>query len=113
MGLIYITYSFALLKYGVSIPDGLSVGNTINPTPFPYRFIIYSTLIIALVYLIVMSETRMLIKTRKLLKEKEEALNLLEKQKMELEYREKNITDSLIYAQRIQSRLSFSNLKIL
>ncbi|HNW57968.1 MAG TPA: SpoIIE family protein phosphatase [Bacteroidales bacterium] len=49
-----------------------------------------------------MSQTRSLLKSKKLLKEKEHALDLIEKQKSELEMREKSITDSLVYAQRIQ-----------
>jgi serine phosphatase RsbU (regulator of sigma subunit) len=52
-----------------------------------------------------MSQTRRLIKTRKLLKEKEQALDLIARQKFELEIRDKNITDSLNYAQRIQEAL--------
>ena len=52
-----------------------------------------------------MSQTRSLYKARKLLKEKEQALNQIEKQKIELEIRNKNITDSLIYAQRIQEAI--------
>jgi serine phosphatase RsbU (regulator of sigma subunit) len=52
-----------------------------------------------------MSQTRILIKTRKLLREKEQALDLIEVQKVELELRDRNITDSLIYAQRIQEAL--------
>jgi serine phosphatase RsbU (regulator of sigma subunit) len=52
-----------------------------------------------------MSQTRILVKTRKLLKEKEQALDLIEVQKVELELRDRNITDSLIYAQRIQEAL--------
>jgi serine phosphatase RsbU (regulator of sigma subunit) len=71
----------------------------------PYRFILYSALLIAFVYLFVMSQTRRLIKTRRLLKEKEQALEQVEKQKLELEARDKSITDSLIYAQRIQEAL--------
>jgi serine phosphatase RsbU (regulator of sigma subunit) len=71
----------------------------------PYRFILYSALLIAFVYLLVMSQTRRLIKTRRLLKEKEEALDQVGKQKFELEVRDRNITDSLIYAQRIQEAL--------
>ena len=47
----------------------------------------------------------MLIKTKKLLKEKEQVLNLIVQQKSDLELRDKNITDSLIYAQRIQEAL--------
>jgi serine phosphatase RsbU (regulator of sigma subunit) len=52
-----------------------------------------------------MSQTKSLYKARKLLKEKEQALNQIEKQKVELEIKDKNITDSLIYAQRIQEAL--------
>jgi serine phosphatase RsbU (regulator of sigma subunit) len=52
-----------------------------------------------------LSQTRTLIKTRKLLKEKVQALELIELQKVELELKDKNITDSLIYAQRIQEAL--------
>jgi len=52
-----------------------------------------------------MSQTRTLIKTRRLLTEKEQALKLIELQKFELELKDKNITDSLIYAQRIQEAL--------
>jgi serine phosphatase RsbU (regulator of sigma subunit) len=52
-----------------------------------------------------MIQTRTLVKTRKLLREKEQALELIELQKVELELKDKNITDSLIYAQRIQEAL--------
>jgi serine phosphatase RsbU (regulator of sigma subunit) len=52
-----------------------------------------------------MTQTRTLIKTRRLLTEKDQALKLIELQKFELELKDKNITDSLIYAQRIQEAL--------
>jgi serine phosphatase RsbU (regulator of sigma subunit) len=105
MGLIYFTYSFAHISDSVIIQGGLSVEGIINSTTSPYRFILYGALVIAFAYLLVMSQTRRLIKTRKILKEKEHALDIIEKQKFELELREKNITDSLIYAQRIQEAL--------
>jgi serine phosphatase RsbU (regulator of sigma subunit) len=47
----------------------------------------------------------MLIRTRKLLREKGQALGLIEFQKVELELKDRNITDSLIYAQRIQEAM--------
>jgi len=50
-------------------------------------------------------QTGRLIKTNKLLREKDQALVLIEEQKVALELRDKNITDSLIYAQRIQEAL--------
>lgn len=105
MGLIYTTYCYAPFIIGVSIPYGLSNGSILNSGTSPSRFILYSGLILVFVYLFVILQTSRLIKTRKLLKEKEEALNLIEKQKIELEFREKNITDSLTYAQRIQEAL--------
>ena len=105
MGLNNITYCFAHIFYGVIIPAGLSEGSTLTSASSPYRFILYSALVIAFAYLFVMSQTRRLFKTRKLLQEKEEALILIAKQKSELEIRDKHLTDSLVYAQRIQEAL--------
>jgi serine phosphatase RsbU (regulator of sigma subunit) len=88
----------------VSARDAFT-GTIIDSTAFPYRYILYGVLIIAFVYLLAMSQTRRLFKTRKLLKEKENTLNLLEEQKVKLELREKDLIDSLVYAQRIQEAL--------
>jgi serine phosphatase RsbU (regulator of sigma subunit) len=71
----------------------------------PYRYILYGAIVIALVYFIVMSQTKALVKTKKLLKHKEQALEEVEKQRSELEIRERNIKDSLRYAQKIQEAL--------
>ena len=71
----------------------------------PYRYLFYSLIVIVLVYFIVMAQSRNLVKTRRKLKEKEHLLDLVENQKSELEIRERNITDSLNYAQRIQEAL--------
>ena len=68
-------------------------------------FIFFSSLLILIVFLLVLTQTRTLIKTRKLLTEKEQAFKLIELQKFELELKDKDITDSLIYAQRIQEAL--------
>lgn len=57
------------------------------------------------VYIILRSETRSLIKVRRLLKEKDAVLEQIGQRKAELELREKNITDSLVYAQRIQEAM--------
>jgi serine phosphatase RsbU (regulator of sigma subunit) len=81
------------------------VGSPIYQSTSPYRVIVYGTLIITLFYLLFVFQTRKLVKTRKLLKEKEQALNIIESQKAELELKDTNITDSLIYAQRIQEAL--------
>jgi serine phosphatase RsbU (regulator of sigma subunit) len=71
----------------------------------PYHLILYSVLVISLVYFIVRSQTYRLIKIKKLLREKEETLFQIENQRAELESKNKSITDSLIYAQRIQEAL--------
>jgi serine phosphatase RsbU (regulator of sigma subunit) len=100
-----ITYSFILFICRVLIPDLVPDESIINSTASPYRFILYSALVIAFVYLFVRSQTKRLIETRKILKEKEEALELFAQQKIELELKDKSVTDSLIYAQRIQEAL--------
>ncbi|MFH0841025.1 MAG: SpoIIE family protein phosphatase [Bacteroidota bacterium] len=68
-------------------------------------WLIFGGFILLTVCLIMMLQTRRLVKTRKLLKEKERALEDIGKRKAELEFRDKNLTDSLIYAQRIQEAL--------
>src|ERR1035437_6549674 len=105
MGLNYIIYTYTYILHFVSIQNGLSDVNTVTTASSPYRFILYSALVIAFSYVLVMSQTRRLIKTSKLLKEKGEALLIIATQKVELELREKSILDSLIYAQRIQEAL--------
>jgi len=105
MGLYLITYSYTHFSGFDLISAYIPDFGTINSSGSPFRFILYGAFVIALVYWLVKSQTRMLIKTKKLLKEKEQALMLIEQQKIELEIRDKNITDSLIYAQRIQEAL--------
>jgi serine phosphatase RsbU (regulator of sigma subunit) len=101
MGIFSITYSYSIIFDGVTI----SGEPILKAADSPYRFILYSTIVVAFVYFLVMSQTRRLIKTKRLLKEKGHALGLIESQKADLELRNKNITDSLIYAKRIQDAL--------
>jgi serine phosphatase RsbU (regulator of sigma subunit) len=70
-----------------------------------YSLILYLMIIISVVWLLARSQTRILFKTRKLLKEKEETLYDIESKRAILELKNKSITDSLIYAQRIQEAL--------
>jgi serine phosphatase RsbU (regulator of sigma subunit) len=105
MGLVCLIYRYSFLVSGVLPPGVVSNVSVFNSEDTPYRFILYSAVVIAIVYWLVRSQTRTLIKTRKLLKEKEQAIELIKKQKIELELRDKNMTDSLIYAQRIQEAL--------
>jgi serine phosphatase RsbU (regulator of sigma subunit) len=104
MLLIYLTYSYTHIRNGVSFGNTFN-DSIINSTSSPFHFGLYSALVVAFVCMLVLLQTRNLIKTRRLLREKEQALNLLEVQKVKLELREKDITDGLIYAQRIQEAL--------
>jgi len=105
MGLIYLTY-FHPYTINIKIAaNSMMTGVLTNSPVSSSHFILYSIFLISIVFLLVMSQTRILIKTRKLLKEKGQALELIEVQKVELELRDRNITDSLIYAQRIQEAL--------
>jgi serine phosphatase RsbU (regulator of sigma subunit) len=102
----FFTYKYVCTNSCCSLfLAGFQDNSAIDSQASPYNFILYGALLIAFVYLLVMSQTKSLYKARKLLKEKEQALNQIEKQKVELEIRDKNITDSLIYAQRIQEAL--------
>ena len=105
MGPISIIYYETLNTLGVLLPANIPEVDLPGSSGSPYRFILYGALVIAFVILLVRSQTVMLIKTRKLLKEKEQALDLIASQKIELETRDKNLTDSLNYAQRIQEAL--------
>ncbi|MCU0460773.1 MAG: SpoIIE family protein phosphatase [Bacteroidales bacterium] len=71
----------------------------------PIWIIFYAALVILFISMVIFFQTRNLLRTRRLLIEKEQALDQIEKQKLELETRDKNMTDSLIYAQRIQEAL--------
>jgi serine phosphatase RsbU (regulator of sigma subunit) len=69
------------------------------------QFIMFTALLGTVVLFLILLQTRTLARTRKLLREKEQAFELIELQKVELELKDKDITDSLIYAQRIQEAL--------
>jgi serine phosphatase RsbU (regulator of sigma subunit) len=105
MHLISVTYcSGNFINYIFCLVSG-PAGNILTSETSPYRYILFGAVIIAFVYLAVRSQTRRLIITRRLLKEKEIALEVIAEQKIKLEMREKEITDSLVYAQRIQEAL--------
>lgn len=105
MWILFLTYYFLTGTFRASYPVLVSQRTIINSPDSPYRFILYGAALLAFTYWLVRSQTKLLFKTRKLLKEKEQALELIAKQKIELELRDKNLTDSLIYAQRIQEAM--------
>ncbi len=71
----------------------------------PIHLIFYSVVVISLVYLLIRAHTRSLVRTSRLLREKEACIAETERHRSELELINKNIKDSLIYAQRIQEAL--------
>jgi ligand-binding sensor domain-containing protein/serine phosphatase RsbU (regulator of sigma subunit) len=86
-------------------------GTTINiiiETPFwktKIALFFYAVLIILTLYFAYMYRTRTLRQTNKILREKEQASIIVSKQKEELSIKNKNITDSIYYAKRIQDAL--------
>jgi serine phosphatase RsbU (regulator of sigma subunit) len=100
----YIYNSFIpFIKYTVfrNIKAGDFFGLAYSPT----LNTVTGILLIGIVIWLILLQSRILIRTRRLLKEKDQALNLIANQKYALEQKDKNMTDSLIYAQRIQEAL--------
>ena len=73
-------------------------------------YVLYIILLILLIFFLIHYRTRHLIKTNIKLKEKELIAKQVAKQKEELSIKNKNITDSIIYAKRIQESLLPSKL---
>ena len=71
MGLMYIIYSLVFFFSGVLTTDLLTVLNLKSAVESPYRLAFYGLIVIAVVYLVAMTQTRSLIRTKKLLKEKD------------------------------------------
>ncbi len=76
----------------------------------PQGLLFYAALAVLLILIVIAVSVTQLKRIRKVLREKEEALKCIGIQKIELEFREKGITDSLIYAKRIQEALLPSEL---
>lgn len=102
---LYIIYSSVLFAYSIYAVFYLQTGFADRFFSSPFRYLLYGFLLIAIIYLSVLSLLRRLKDARQSLKEKEQAYETIEKQKMELEWQAKNMTDSLNYAQRIQEAL--------
>jgi serine phosphatase RsbU (regulator of sigma subunit) len=101
MGICYTYCSLAIPAFmSDSIADTLIVNSQ-----DPLRYVYYGFIVLVVAFIFIKGQLRSLIRANKLLKEKDEALAQVALQKAELEIREKNVTDSLIYAQRIQEAL--------
>jgi serine phosphatase RsbU (regulator of sigma subunit) len=75
------------------------------PSGGSVKYLFLSVIVVTFGYIIVWGQTRNLYKIRRVLKEREEVLREVASQREELAYKNKNITDSLVYAQRIQEAL--------
>jgi serine phosphatase RsbU (regulator of sigma subunit) len=82
------------------------VSNCLNlAAKSPGQIFTFSFLIVFTIILFIIFQARILFKTKHLLKDKEQAILMAEKHKTELEAKDKDITDSLVYAKRIQEAL--------
>jgi serine phosphatase RsbU (regulator of sigma subunit) len=102
---MYLTYFHIFITIRMTAANGTLIRFLTDMPFFIFHPVYYVVLFISIVSILVMFQTRTLAKTRRLLREKEQALKFIEVQKFELELKDKNITDSLIYAQRIQEAL--------
>jgi serine phosphatase RsbU (regulator of sigma subunit) len=74
-----------------------------------YAYALYIIVVMVLLYLLYLTITKNLRKTNQILKEKQKTAEKISKQKEELSRKNKNITDSLNYAQRIINAMMPSN----
>ena len=105
MGLILSIFLFEDINNGLKAVFDILSDSSTEKQASPFHILLFGLLIISFVLILVLIQTRTLLRTRRLLKDKEHALEFIEMQKGELEFRDKIITDSLIYAQRIQEAL--------
>jgi serine phosphatase RsbU (regulator of sigma subunit) len=103
MSMSFTLYKLLSLHLICFIPDVSPLDDISGKTPV--HFILYAAIIIAVTWFLIRSQTLTLFRTRRLLREREEALAQLENQRADLEQKNKSITESLTYAQRIQEAL--------
>ncbi len=105
MGVLYFAYYCFFSVIGFNLLNEIAFADILDSSDSTSGYILFTILIILVVFWLIISQTRSLIKTRKLLKEKEQALYVIANQKYALELKDKDMTDSLVYAQRIQEAL--------
>jgi serine phosphatase RsbU (regulator of sigma subunit) len=70
-----------------------------------FKYIFLSAVVLALGYVIVWGQTRSLVRAKRIIRERDEELRQLNFAREELAYKNKNVTDSIIYARKIQDSL--------
>ena len=89
-----------IVTQNIANTEGIEIlGNSI------YHYLVYFILLLIIVYLVVRYQKSSLVKTRKLLRDKETAYEKIARQREELELKNRNITDSLVYASYMQEAL--------
>ncbi|HAM10767.1 MAG: hypothetical protein A2X03_17175 [Bacteroidetes bacterium GWA2_40_15] len=105
MWCLLFTYYLSNVIYDCFEFTGIQSGNLTHSVESGNRIFIYGAVVLLVAMgsmFFVISLVNKLAIIRKLLRDKEMALDLIARQNEELESREKSITDGLIYAQRIQ-----------
>jgi serine phosphatase RsbU (regulator of sigma subunit) len=105
-----LTYIFLQIQYFTPVFEVSVSYGLLKQLILPHSLIYYIALVVLMIFLIIAISLIQFRRIRRVLREKEEALKLIGIQKVELEFREKSITDSLVYAKRIQEALLPSEL---
>jgi len=110
MNQLLLTYNYLPLQsLSPGFEESISYG-LLKLFILPQGLLFYAAVSLLLILIVIAVSVTQLKRIRKVLREKEEALKCIGIQKIELEFREKGITDSLIYAKRIQEALLPSEL---
>lgn len=104
MGMPGFTYCYATVMDFILTLQGRSDVTEYVLTISRFNFFL-SGLLASVFLLVIFFLARRVVITRRLLLNREEHLSLVESEKAELELKNKNLTDSLVYAQRIQEAL--------
>jgi serine phosphatase RsbU (regulator of sigma subunit) len=100
-----LIYSYATVISFILTPQGLSGESLILLITSQYNFLLYGILISVLLLVIIIFLARALLVKNRHLRSSVQELDLIKSEKIDLEFKNKNLTDSLIYAQRIQEAL--------
>ena len=107
MGSVCFTYYYLriFIYRGVSssVWEGTDSGLLLSRNN--YLLLLTLTLIAALLFILIRLEFRKIVRMKKHIKEANQLIENAEKKMVRLELRDKDMTDSLIYAQRIQEAL--------
>jgi serine phosphatase RsbU (regulator of sigma subunit) len=105
MGIPGLIYNYSRVIKLFLIPSGLSDDGAIILAPSDFHFFLSGSIAGAILLILLFFLARRLVLIRRLLLSKVQIIDMINAEKSELELKNKNLTDSLIYAQRIQEAL--------